>query len=66
MRFKRNEMNDRRIKTKFALFPVTAEASNAYCRKETRWLEKVTIRQTYRPDLCLFGWNNDFFIANEK
>jgi len=59
MRIKHPRWREPRTITKFALFPVTAN-------HETRWLEKVTINQEYRPDLCFFGWHNDEFVDGKE
>jgi hypothetical protein len=49
---------DTRIITRFALFPIRIQ-------NEIRWLEKVTIKQEYRPDLRMFGWYNDSFCKTK-
>lgn len=40
---------------RLALLPITINY-------ETRWLEMVRIKQTYRPDIKLFGWYNERFV----
>ena len=47
-----------RVITKFAILPIETEEG------EVRWLEKVTINQTYKID-PVGHWVNDYFIDIE-
>lgn len=54
MRFYKPDYRDKRVKTWFAVLPVTID-------RETRWLEKVTVEQYY-----LYGtWGNRCFVESE-
>ncbi|MDU4953778.1 hypothetical protein HF846_04140 [Clostridium cadaveris] len=53
MRFRVPRNGDSRVKTKFAILPITING-------DMRWLEKVKIRQYYNE---YYGkWKNDYFI----
>jgi len=61
MRFEKKDIETGAKRTiwKFAIFPITIG-------KETRWLEKVTIQQTYVRSGCsagsFSGWSDDTFV----
>lgn len=54
MRFKRRKHLDKRIKTRFLLFPKTIN-------NETRWLEKATYQQLYHNQVSIF-WKNEQWL----
>lgn len=62
MRFDKYDLGTTRIKTWFALFPVTIKYGS-----ETRWLEKVTVKQKWvRNKYAILSseyyWENIEFI----
>ena len=50
----RPRSGDWRVKTKFAFLPIRIE-------NETRWMEKVSLRQKYQSHFCCYKWRNESF-----
>lgn len=58
MRIKYPNLGDWRVVHMFAWFPITAPSKD--CNEETRWLEKVVIKQEYCGRYT--GWKTICFL----
>jgi len=55
MRFNRYNLNQQRVRTWFAIFPVSIDG-------EIRWLERVYVLQEWYAPRNRWGWYNQKFV----